>query len=55
MRLADGTPAEAYFIAKVSERSSVQAQHRKLPSKKAADAAKAEWGARLEKLAAYLG
>jgi hypothetical protein len=55
MRMPDGTPAEANLVAKGPEKSSVQVQQGKLPSKEAAEAAKAEWGARLSELAALLG
>ncbi len=55
MRMADGTPVEAVFLAKGPERSSVQVQQRKLPSREAAEAAKSAWGDRLSELAAYLG
>jgi len=55
MRLPDGTPAEAYLVAKGPGRSSVQVQQRRLPSKEAAAEAKQAWGERLEALAAYLG
>jgi len=53
--MPDGTPAEANLVAKGPEKSSVQVQQGKLPSKEAAEAAKAEWGARLSELAALLG
>jgi len=55
MRLADGTPVEAYLTAKGPDKSSVSVQQRRLPTKEAADAAKEAWGARLDGRAAALG
>lgn len=50
----DGLPVDVYFTAKGEEKSRVSLQHRKLPSKDAADRVREEWSARLAALADLL-
>lgn len=50
----DGTRVDVYFWEKGPAKSQVQLQHRGLPSKAAADRARAEWTSRLQALASYL-
>lgn len=52
---SDGTPVEAGFTAKGDAKSQVQLQHGGLPSRAAADRARAQWGERLDALVAELG
>jgi uncharacterized protein YndB with AHSA1/START domain len=51
---ADGTAVEMYFIAKGEAKSQLTVQHRKLPTRAAADEMKSYWGARLDALAGLL-
>jgi len=51
---ADGTAVEMYFIAKGEAKSQLAVQHRKLPTRAAADEMKSYWGARLDALAGLL-
>lgn len=50
----DGTKVDVYFTAKDAAKSSVSIQHRDLPDREAADAAKALWSERLDALKAVL-
>ncbi len=50
----DGTSVEVYFYAKGKEKSQVALQHRKLPSKAAAEKRKKFWAERLTALAELL-
>jgi hypothetical protein len=51
---SDGTPVEAYFLAKGRSKSQVQVQHGGLPSRAAADEMRALWTNQLAELAALL-
>ncbi len=51
----DGSSVEVYFYAKGKEKSQVALQHRKLPSRAAAEKKKKFWAERLTALAAVLG
>jgi hypothetical protein len=51
----DGTDVQVYLSAKGPGKSAVQVQHCKLPSKEAAEAAKAYWAERLDALGRVLG
>jgi hypothetical protein len=50
----DGTAVEMYFVAKGEAKSQLAIQHRKLPTRAAADQMKSYWDARLGALAALL-
>lgn len=50
----DGRPVELWFTAKGEAKSSVQIQHRKLPSKEEVARVKDEWAGRLEALTRFL-
>jgi hypothetical protein len=52
---ADGTPVEAYFLAKGPAKSQVQIQHRGLSSRAAAETMRGLWANRLAKLSEMLG
>jgi uncharacterized protein YndB with AHSA1/START domain len=51
----DGTSVETWFTRKGDAKAQVQVQHRKLPTKEAAEAMKAWWEERLDALATLLG
>lgn len=50
----DGSSVEVYLTAKGKDKSQVQIQHRKLPSREVADAMKTSWGERLDDLVKLL-
>ncbi|MEM8929644.1 MAG: hypothetical protein AAGE94_00620 [Acidobacteriota bacterium] len=56
IRLAwpDGCPVGLWFVAKGEQKSSVQVQHQKLPSKDDVEAVKAAWAERFAALARHL-
>jgi hypothetical protein len=54
MRWSDGTPVEAYFLAKGPAKSMVSVQHRKLASRAEAERLRAFWGGCLVRLGALL-
>ena len=51
----DGTPVEAYFLARGPAKSQVVIQHRRLATRADAERLRSFWGARLEALARGLG
>ena len=53
-RYPDGTKVDVYFTSKGEEKSSVSIQHRDHPDRDAADAARAIWGERLDRLKTLL-
>lgn len=54
MTWPDGTRVDVWLVEKGEARSAASVQHGRLPSKEAADAAKAYWGERLDSLKALL-
>jgi hypothetical protein len=54
MRFSDGTPVEAYFLAKGPAKSMVSVQHRKLATRAEAERRRAYWGECLVRLGALI-